>query len=145
MEIKVMALRLLVLHVLRDRQLQLLLLRLSLARHRHQYQIVDNNPEIDNSQRQERKQNSKKLIKFKSNFKSPCLSCTQLMLTLMLMAIIVYLYTVIAFNFFRKFYVVEEDEVEQNCHDLFTVINIHSKTYFLAFSDIHQLYPTNLF
>lgn len=45
-----------------------------------------------------------------------------LMLTIMLMSIIVYMYTVIAFNFFRKFYVVEEgDEVEQNCHDLFTV------------------------
>ena len=44
------------------------------------------------------------------------------MLTLMLMAIIVYMYTVIAFNFFRKFYVEgEDDEVLQNCHDLFTV------------------------
>lgn len=41
---------------------------------------------------------------------------------MMLMAIVVYMYTVIAFNFFRKFYASEEDgEVEQNCHDLFTV------------------------
>ena len=41
----------------------------------------------------------------------------------MLMLIIVYMYTVIAFNFLRKFYTKEEDgEVEQNCHDLFTVI-----------------------
>ena len=38
------------------------------------------------------------------------------------MAVIVYLYTVIAFNFFRKFYSNEEDgEVEHNCKDLFTV------------------------
>ncbi len=37
----------------------------------------------------------------------------------MLMAVIVYLYTVIAFNFFRKFYANEEDE--HNCKDLFTV------------------------
>jgi ABC-type bacteriocin/lantibiotic exporter with double-glycine peptidase domain len=43
----------------------------------------------------------------------------KLLLTLMLMAVIVYLYTVIAFNFFRKFYANEEDE--HNCKDLFTV------------------------
>ena len=44
------------------------------------------------------------------------------MLTMMLMAIVVYMFTVIAFNFFRKFYAPEEDgEVTQNCHDLFTV------------------------
>jgi hypothetical protein len=48
----------------------------------------------------------------------------QLMLTIMLMSIIVYLYTVVAFNFFRKFYSAEEDgEVEENCQDLFTVIS----------------------
>ena len=40
----------------------------------------------------------------------------------MLMSVIVYLYTVIAFNFFRKFYSSEEDgEAEHNCKDLFTV------------------------
>ncbi len=39
------------------------------------------------------------------------------------MSIVVYLYTVIAFNFFRKFYSKEEDgELEENCKDLFTVI-----------------------
>jgi len=50
----------------------------------------------------------------------------QLLLTMMLMAIVVYMYTVIAFNFFRKFYASEEDgEVEQNCHDLFTCFKFH--------------------
>ncbi|CAF4781267.1 unnamed protein product, partial [Rotaria sp. Silwood2] len=45
-----------------------------------------------------------------------------LLLTMMLMAVIVYLYTVIAFNFFRKFYTKEEDEErEENCKDMFTV------------------------
>jgi ryanodine receptor 2 len=40
----------------------------------------------------------------------------------MLLTIIVYLYTVIAFNFFRKFYVQEEDEVvDKKCHDMLTV------------------------
>ncbi|KAJ8959410.1 hypothetical protein NQ318_022100 [Aromia moschata] len=34
----------------------------------------------------------------------------QLVLTVMLLTIIVYIYTVIAFNFFRKFYIQEEDE-----------------------------------
>lgn len=48
------------------------------------------------------------------------------MLTIMLMSIIVYMYTVIAFNFFRKFYASEEDgEVEQNCHDLYTCFKFH--------------------
>lgn len=40
----------------------------------------------------------------------------------MLLTIIVYIYTVIAFNFFRKFYVQEEDEeVDKKCHDMMTV------------------------
>ena len=38
------------------------------------------------------------------------------------MAVVVYLYTVIAFNFFRKFYTKEEDEErEENCKDMLTV------------------------
>jgi hypothetical protein len=38
------------------------------------------------------------------------------------MAVVVYLYTVIAFNFFRKFYTKEEDdEKEENCKDMLTV------------------------
>ncbi len=46
----------------------------------------------------------------------------QLVLTVMLLTIVVYIYTVIAFNFFRKFYVTEEEEeVDQKCHDMFTV------------------------
>jgi len=52
----------------------------------------------------------------------------QLVLTVMLLTIVVYIYTVIAFNFFRKFYVSgEEDEVDQKCHDMFTcfVFNLY--------------------
>lgn len=46
----------------------------------------------------------------------------QLVLTVMLLTIIVYIYTVIAFNFFRKFYVQEEDEeIDKKCHDMLTV------------------------
>jgi hypothetical protein len=40
----------------------------------------------------------------------------------MLLTIIVYIYTVIAFNFFRKFYIQEEEEeVDKKCHDMLTV------------------------
>lgn len=50
----------------------------------------------------------------------------QLMLTVMLLTIIVYIYTVIAFNFFRKFYVQEEDEeVDKKCHDMMTCFVFH--------------------
>lgn len=46
----------------------------------------------------------------------------QLILTVLLLTIVVYIYTVIAFNFFRKFYVQEEDEeVDKKCHDMLTV------------------------
>jgi ryanodine receptor 2 len=45
----------------------------------------------------------------------------------MLMTVLVYLYTVIAFNFFRKFYTKEEDEEkEENCKDMFTVSKAHN-------------------
>lgn len=49
----------------------------------------------------------------------------------MLLTITVYCYTVIAFNFFRKFYVSEEDDVvDQKCHDMLTVsTRIESKTW----------------
>ena len=51
-----------------------------------------------------------------------CHLSLQLCLTLLLLTIVVYIYTVIAFNFFRKFYVQEEDDnVDQKCHDMFTV------------------------
>ena len=45
------------------------------------------------------------------------------MLTVFLLTIVVYIYTVVAFNFFRKFYVFEEEgeEADQKCHDMFTV------------------------
>ncbi|XP_073986803.1 ryanodine receptor isoform X3 [Rhodnius prolixus] len=50
----------------------------------------------------------------------------QLVLTVMLLTIIVYIYTVIAFNFFRKFYVQEEDEeVDKKCHDMMTCFVFH--------------------
>ena len=44
------------------------------------------------------------------------------MLTVLLLSIVVYVYTVIAFIFFRKFYVKDEDgEVDYKCHDMLTV------------------------
>ena len=45
----------------------------------------------------------------------------------MLLTIVVYIYTVIAFNFFRKFYVSEEEEneVDQKCHDMLTCFVFH--------------------
>ncbi|CAF0986197.1 unnamed protein product, partial [Rotaria sordida] len=50
----------------------------------------------------------------------------QLLLTIMLMAVVVYLYTVIIFNFFRKFYTKEEDEErEENCKDMFTCFKFY--------------------
>ena len=66
----------------------------------------------------------------------------QLMLTVFLLTIVVYIYTVVAFNFFRKFYVFEEEgeEADQKCHDMFTVsyklINFHRTKAF--FYDIDQ-------
>ncbi|XP_053408017.1 ryanodine receptor-like isoform X6 [Mercenaria mercenaria] len=53
----------------------------------------------------------------------------QLVLTVMLLSIIVYIYTVIAFNFFRKFYVKEEDgSVDYKCHDMLTCFVYHLHT-----------------
>lgn len=50
----------------------------------------------------------------------------QLVLTVMLLTIIVYIYTVITFNFFRKFYIQEEDEeVDKKCHDMLTCFVFH--------------------
>ncbi len=46
----------------------------------------------------------------------------QLILTVLLTSIVIYLYTVIAFNFFRKFYVKDEDgEKDYKCNDMLTV------------------------
>ncbi|XP_052827801.1 ryanodine receptor isoform X7 [Octopus bimaculoides] len=53
----------------------------------------------------------------------------QLVLTVMLTSIVVYIYTVIAFNFFRKFYVKEEDgQVDYKCHDMATCFVYHLHT-----------------
>lgn len=49
--------------------------------------------------------------------------CSQLVLTVGLLAVVVYLYTVVAFNFFRKFYNKSEDddEPDMKCDDMMTV------------------------
>lgn len=50
----------------------------------------------------------------------------QLVLTVMLLTIIVYIYSVIAFNFFRKSYVSDEEgEIDMKCHDMFTCFVFH--------------------
>lgn len=47
----------------------------------------------------------------------------QLVLTVGLLAVVVYLYTVVAFNFFRKFYNKSEDKAgeDMKCNDMLTV------------------------
>lgn len=52
-----------------------------------------------------------------------CPSSVQLMMTVGLLAVVVYLYTVVAFNFFRKFYnkSEDEDEPDMKCDDMMTV------------------------
>ncbi|CAI4225083.1 unnamed protein product [Auanema sp. JU1783] len=52
----------------------------------------------------------------------------QLILTIMMILVVVYLYTVIAFNFFRKFYVQEGEEGEEpdrKCHNMLTCFIYH--------------------
>ncbi|KAK5903284.1 hypothetical protein CgunFtcFv8_007077 [Champsocephalus gunnari] len=50
----------------------------------------------------------------------------QLMLTVGLLAVVVYLYTVVAFNFFRKFYNGgDEDEPDMKCDDMLTCYLFH--------------------
>lgn len=50
----------------------------------------------------------------------------QLVLTVMLLTIIVYIYAVIAFNFFRKFYISDEEgEIDKKCHDMLTCFVFH--------------------
>ncbi|XP_066527985.1 ryanodine receptor 2 [Hoplias malabaricus] len=51
----------------------------------------------------------------------------QLVLTLGLLAVVVYLYTVVAFNFFRKFYIKSEDaaSVDMKCDDMLTCYMFH--------------------
>lgn len=49
------------------------------------------------------------------------------MLTVGLLAVVVYLYTVVAFNFFRKFYNKSEDGElpDMKCDDMLTVSKVH--------------------
>ncbi|KAL3078921.1 hypothetical protein niasHS_014703 [Heterodera schachtii] len=51
----------------------------------------------------------------------------QLILTIMMTLVVVYLYTVVAFNFFRKFYVQEEEggEPDRKCHYMLTCFIYH--------------------
>lgn len=52
----------------------------------------------------------------------------ELVLTVGLLSIVCYIYTVLAFNFFREFYVAEGEEGEdpdQKCHDMFTCFVFH--------------------
>ncbi|TGZ67043.1 hypothetical protein CRM22_004998 [Opisthorchis felineus] len=53
----------------------------------------------------------------------------QLVLTVMLTSIVIYLYTVIAFNFLRKFYVKDNDGVQDpKCNDMMTCFIFHLHT-----------------
>uniref|UniRef100_A0A3Q2Z7H8 Ryanodine receptor 1 n=1 Tax=Hippocampus comes TaxID=109280 RepID=A0A3Q2Z7H8_HIPCM len=51
----------------------------------------------------------------------------QLMMTVGLLAVVVYLYTVVAFNFFRKFYnkSEDEDEPDMKCDDMMTLLQCY--------------------
>ena len=62
-------------------------------------------------------------FKVKTHFLFPLSLCSQLVLTVGLLAVVVYLYTVVAFNFFRKFYnkSEDEDEPDMKCDDMMTV------------------------
>jgi ryanodine receptor 1 len=53
----------------------------------------------------------------------PSMPSCQLVMTVGLLAVVVYLYTVVAFNFFRKFYnkSEDEDEPDMKCDDMMTV------------------------
>jgi ryanodine receptor 2 len=64
----------------------------------------------------------------------------QLVLTVMLLTIIVYIYTVIAFNFFRKFYIQEEeDETDKKCHHMLTVRDIEERALRISLSDVTEI------
>lgn len=49
----------------------------------------------------------------------------QLVLTVMLLTIVVYIYTVLAFNFFRKFYIQGDDTPDPKCHSMMTCFVYH--------------------
>ena len=47
-------------------------------------------------------------------------------MTVMLLSIVVYVYTVVAFNFFRKFYIQQEEgALDKKCHDMLTCFIFH--------------------
>lgn len=56
------------------------------------------------------------------------------MLTVILTSIVIYLYTVLAFNFFRKFYVKDNEGVKDaKCHDMLTVSEVKFLSLFASF------------
>ena len=64
----------------------------------------------------------------------------------MLLIIVVYIYTVIAFNFFRKFYVQEEDDqIDQKCHNMLTVRTIELTTEFCSHFSLFQCFVFHLY
>lgn len=67
------------------------------------------------------------------------------MMTVGLLAVVVYLYTVVAFNFFRKFYNMSEDEDEPDmkCDDMMTVSA--GQTYIVPVCVVGQLYRGSTF
>lgn len=63
------------------------------------------------------------------------------MMTVGLLAVVVYLYTVVAFNFFRKFYnkSEDEDEPDMKCDDMMTVsfLSCHLKIIKISLKNIY--------
>lgn len=107
--------------------LQQLLLRLPLAGHRHGGQNSAHHPVLGHAQRQtgEGSQDVEKRRRLVSDATTGSFlsRLCQLMMTVGLLAVVVYLYTVVAFNFFRKFYnkSEDEDEPDMKCDDMMTV------------------------
>ena len=69
----------------------------------------------------------------------------QLVVTVMFTSVVIYLYTVIAFNFFRKFYTKEEDgEKKYKCNDMLTVSNFSVIPPISSFSRRNKRYLLSL-
>lgn len=112
--------------------LQQLLLCCSLAGYCYGLQDLENHPILCNSQWKTGKSlppggacNSALKSSVCENLKLTqlCSLFKQLVLTVGLLAVVVYLYTVVAFNFFRKFYNKSEDDdaPDMKCDDMMTV------------------------
>ncbi|VDK26730.1 unnamed protein product [Taenia asiatica] len=70
----------------------------------------------------------------------------QLVVTVMLTSVVIYPYTVTAFNFFRKFYTKEEDgEKEYKCNGMLTVRDFSIIPLIFSFSDITNAIRSLLF